>query len=123
MRTKILATLDALDGALEFIRNEAQTVISSPEHLSQVELACEEALVNIIRHGYRNTPGPIEIECKKEPAHACEISISDWSEAYNPLAAPYEEGHRGIALMKSLVDKIEYTRDGSKNILTLHKEA
>jgi len=122
MRTKIPATLDHLDQALEFIRKKASQALKSPKDCADVELACEEALVNIITHGYESARGTIEIECTHKGAARFTISIKDSARPYNPLRATPLPNHCGTTLMKALVDSIEYERVANTNILKLHKE-
>jgi serine/threonine-protein kinase RsbW len=97
--------------------------------LSKIELASEEALVNIIQHAKQET---LEIHLKSFPGHV-EILIKDKGPAFNPLEIPaktFEEmpleerplGGLGIHLMRSCVDEVRYTREGNTNLLSLIKK-
>lgn len=102
-----------------------------PKEIRRIELATEEALVNVIQHAYKNQIGKIEIDLKIE-AKGVEISIRDWGIAVNPLLlAPAvnqeagleqrEIGGLGIYLMHQIMDEIVYQREGKTNLLRLVK--
>lgn len=94
-------------------------------------LSSEEALVNIIEHGYRRKPGTIEISVEKEEG-CVSIVIKDSAPAFNPLLykkipdtssslEERKEGGLGIPLMRKYLDEIAYERKQGFNILTLKK--
>lgn len=104
-----------------------------PSASRKIELASEEALVNIIRHGYKGNPGKIQIGVKAFPKSHVEITIKDQGPLFNPLeqdstfnpSAPIEErreGGLGILFIKSYMDEVLYRREGDVNILTLVKK-
>ena len=107
-----------------------------------IELCLEEALSNIIRHGYRGQPNQvIMIECahsrvENEGAGELVFTIEDHAPPFDPLApsaapaparaANIEEllpGGQGIRLMRKFASSIAYRRleigNGDGNRLTI----
>jgi sigma-B regulation protein RsbU (phosphoserine phosphatase) len=96
-----------------------------------VALAVEEALSNLVRHGYAGTEGPIELHVSLD-AVAIKVEVRDQGIAFDPrmaqpphLEVPLDErasGDLGIHIMKKAVDRIAYQREGSENLLTLVRD-
>lgn len=98
----------------------------------EVELAIEEAVVNVIHHSPQPPGGKLVLICRIDPARQIEFDICDSGPAYNPLtqqepvdtSSSLEErkvGGLGILLMHKCMDALLYRREGSQNILTLIK--
>ena len=129
------ASLDMLYDMLNYIRREAQLQGFDPFRISQIELASEEALVNIVSYGYPDCDGIIKIDCSKPGRNiqGIKITIQDKGIPYNPLtsshrAIPYpfkgmflKPGGYGIFFILRIMDEVEYTRDRDTNILILIK--
>jgi serine/threonine-protein kinase RsbW len=94
-------------------------------------LALDEIVTNIVLHGYDDPAGQ-EVEARlvaREGALTAEVE--DSGRAFNPLDAPLPDlsaplderilGGLGVHLIRSLMDKVEYRREGTKNILTIRK--
>jgi serine/threonine-protein kinase RsbW len=94
--------------------------------------AVEEAVANIILHGYKRRPGKIEVEVQREESKLV-VQLRDQAPHFDPtgfpppdLTLPLEErrpGGLGIYLMRKFTDRVTYrvTADGS-NELTLVKK-
>jgi serine/threonine-protein kinase RsbW len=132
MKATFLAKIDHLREMLFWVCDELKNSSLSAKDIYKVEVAMEEALVNIIKHSYKESPGPIEIHLKIFPGHV-EILIKDLGPAFNPLEIqpqldenlPLEErpiGGLGIYLMKQCVDDMKYAREGGANLLSLIKK-
>ena len=104
-----------------------------PEKISMnINLVLEEIISNIIFYGYEDDlEHEIKIDFRKENKEII-ISITDDGKAFDMLSAdvpvgidkPAEErkiGGLGIHFVKTLMDSVEYSREGNLNILTLHK--
>ncbi len=125
------ARIDHLSSILERIRKALYAIDWQDSAVRKVELASEEALVNIIHHGYKEGNGQISVEIISMDERI-EISISDWGPPFNPLLAkqsdldaPLEErkvGGLGILFMRQYMDEVRYRRDADRNILTLIKK-
>lgn len=126
------AELTELRAMLDWIRN----LLSDAGYLSatvrKAELASEEALVNIIRHAYKQGEGKIKIHVEIFPKDRVEIAILDKGPPFNPLleeteidaSIPLEEreeGGLGILLMRQYMDEVLYKRERGSNVLTLIK--
>ncbi len=94
-----------------------------------IELAFEEALVNVINYAYPDGGGDVHVECRDVPEKGLVIRIEDEGLPFNPLllgspdtSAGIEDraiGGLGIHIIKKTMKVVSYERDGSKNILTL----
>lgn len=129
-----VAELQCLYEMLAFIREESERAGFDPHYISKIELAAEEALVNIINYAYLEiTPNTlIDVECSEMIEGGIKIIIRDQGVPYNPLEyksaqtakATVEEraiGGYGIFFMLNLMDKVEYCREENSNVLTLIK--
>jgi phosphoserine phosphatase RsbU/P len=94
-------------------------------------LAAEEVLTNIAEHAYGGGSGrETHVEVRLLPEEI-QIRFEDTGPPFNPLAQPVPDldaphaaplfGGRGIALLKHLVDRCEYAREGQANVLTVHR--
>lgn len=125
MRRTFLASLDELYGMLAFIRERALAIGFVPPLIDRLELACEEALVNVINYAYPSSKGPLHISCRTLNPSGLAIEIRDQGIAYDPMTAQSpknkEIGGYGIALMRNLMDQVDYKREKQENVLTLIK--
>jgi serine/threonine-protein kinase RsbW len=99
---------------------------------NKVVLAVDEAVTNIIEHGYdEGADGSIELEVEADAGHF-QIIIRDTGRVFNPESIPnpnmkdhVQRGHKkglGIFLMRQIMDEVRYKfKDGVKNELTLVK--
>jgi len=127
------AESDELPGILQWVRKSLQNVALPLPEIRKVELALEEAIVNIIRHAYPNSSGQLEIICQHVPQKKLVFIIKDKGTPFNPLTRnnqpilnetveEVEEGGLGILLMRKCVDEVRYERLHSYNVLTLIKK-
>ena len=99
--------------------------------LYAVNLALDEVVTNAILYGFENAADQemsIRVQLAGSELHA---EVVDHGRAFNPLEAPTpnleaplrdrELGGLGIHLVRSLMDRLDYRRDGAKNVLTLIK--
>ncbi len=126
------AELDNLAVIRRFIRESTTALNLTPSQIDDLELAVDELVTNIVRHGYRGQPGKIEIEVKRN-TDAVEICLRDQAPPFDPtllppanITAPLEErkvGGLGVYLARRLVDTCVHhqTREGG-NELTLTKK-
>ncbi len=116
---------------LHWIRQQLLAAGLDESSIHKVEIASEEALVNIIRHAYKNEMGTIEIHIhEKQPC--VEITIRDHGPPFNPLEKDIsfdrtagiderEIGGLGILFMREYMDEVRYRREGDANVLSLIK--
>lgn len=103
----------------------------SSEAVLDTQLAVEEAVTNVIVHGYGGTGGQIRVSCRVSPAMA-EIQIIDTAPPFDPLSIPEPDidgdvderriGGLGVYLIRQVMDGFSYHYEGGKNILTLTKK-
>jgi serine/threonine-protein kinase RsbW len=99
--------------------------------LYAVNLALDEVLTNVVRHGFDDPSGQEVVA--ELTARSTELTtiVADSGRAFSPLdaappdlTAPLSEralGGLGIHLVRSLMDDVEYRRENGKNVLTLRK--
>jgi serine phosphatase RsbU (regulator of sigma subunit)/anti-sigma regulatory factor (Ser/Thr protein kinase) len=129
-RLVLPAKLENLEKMFAFIREGASRQGFIQEHIDKIQLACEEALVNVISYAYPGKTGDVEITYLNNPSFL-EISLIDSGIPFDPLSLPEPDIHAamedrkigglGIFMMKKIMDEVRYQRDGERNILTLVK--
>lgn len=122
----------ALPKMLAWVRNALSNSGLPLNIQKRVELALEEALVNIILHAYNGKEGEIELSCRIVSAKEIAFTLKDRGKAFNPLLVKAPElessleeralGGLGIVMMRKYMDEIHYERKDSYNILTLIKK-
>lgn len=102
------------------------------EDENKVVLAVDEAVSNIIEHGYEEgAEGSIELEVEADDSQF-KVVIRDTGRLFNPESIPdpnlkdhVQKGQKkglGIFLMRQIMDEVRYKfKDGVKNELTLVK--
>jgi serine/threonine-protein kinase RsbW len=123
---KFEARLERLYSMMEYLDAYADEM-SVEKHLRfKLQIAVEEALVNIIQHGHKECDGTIELTTDSEDPHLFFLQIRDHGIEFNPLTTPKrnleeieEEGGRGIPLILGLFESVEYNYKEKTNILTL----
>lgn len=127
MQTKRLpATLDSLEPLRLFAIEQARQSGAPEALIPRIELVLEEIMTNQVFHAYRDTPGDAEVGCMSAEDGFC-MEFADWGPAFDPLkrpppdlSKPLEErqiGGLGIHLVKNIADRLEYRREGDRNIL------
>lgn len=93
----------------------------------EVTLAVDEALTNIVRHGYGHDQGRVAVTFR-DLGDRVEILIADNGKQFDPTKAPPPElpptkpGGLGIYFINTLMDKVAYqARDPHTNELHLTK--
>jgi anti-sigma regulatory factor (Ser/Thr protein kinase) len=99
----------------------------------EIGLALEEAVSNTIKYGYEDDQvHMIQVRARMEDQRFL-LEIEDDGKAFNPLekrdpdfSLPVDKkpiGGLGIYLVRSLMDHVEYRRNGGRNLLRLTKFA
>ena len=97
----------------------------------EIRLALEETISNTIKYGYTDhNVHTIYIRAAFENSKLS-LEIEDDANPFNPLEVPEPNfslpveqkpiGRLGIYLMRSVMDQIQYERNGTKNILRMMK--
>ncbi len=99
------------------------------KRMHEVTLAVDEALANVIRHGYDTPAGKIEVYFRNFEDRV-EILIRDFGRKFDPTQMPAPElpprkpGGLGIYFIRTVMDKVEYTvglQNANELLLTKHK--
>ncbi len=102
----------------------------SEEDIFAVHLALEEAFTNAIKHGNKMDPNKeVKINYSLSPDRV-EISMVDEGDGFNPDAVPdprrgenlYKPGGRGLLLMRSYMDVVEFSERGNGVRMVRYKE-
>jgi serine/threonine-protein kinase RsbW len=132
---KTISTV-VLPAHLEHLSVFIETVISAAKdggvdqkRFFDIELALEEVLVNIMNHAYEGTNGDIQVVCRSDNQQFFIIEITDTGKAFDMTSVPPPDlsgaiserkiGGLGIHFAKKLTDKVQYRREGNKNILEI----
>ena len=96
----------------------------------KINLAIEEAVVNVMNYAYPNGKGDVDIDAQINDEHL-QFIISDNGTPFDPtvkaevdttLSAEQRSiGGLGIHLIRQIMDTINYERVDNKNLLTLSK--
>lgn len=124
-------TLDDLSLIRGFVRDTAVSGGCERSAIAEFVVAVNEAVANIVRHGYRDAPGDIEVAvvCGGE---AVLVLLRDDCPPFDPTLVdspdttlPLEErpfGGLGVHMMRTYCDELRYRRDPrGRNELTLLK--
>lgn len=132
---KLLIPADTgnLGKVLGFVSHNLDSIEIPLKNRFQLELAIEEAYVNIAKYAYGKKEGDVLIEYSFEEDHLIiTIKFTDCGIPYNPLekedpdivskTSEKEIGGLGIYLIKKNVDYLGYEYVNGKNILTIQKK-
>lgn len=99
-----------------------------------LNLAIEEAMVNCVQYAYaENTTGEISLSVNWDDVHhELTFVLSDAGAPFDPTATPEPDtalsaeerpiGGLGILLVRKIMDRVSYSRDGEQNVLTMCKK-
>jgi len=103
----------------------------NPEILPDIQLAVDEAVTNIIRHGYAGKPGTIKISCSVDEGMV-RTEIRDSAPPFDPLIIPDPDltadladrvvGGMGIFLIRKVMDAVTYEYVEGENVLRMEKK-
>jgi anti-sigma regulatory factor (Ser/Thr protein kinase) len=122
------ARIDYLYKSMHFVSSCAIRQGFHNNDIRRLELATEEALVNIFKHAYGEGGGDVEVSCLADQDKFF-IEIRDWGASFNMLSLPdpvltadaerSSIGGFGVLMIKSFMDDVRYRREAQTNILTL----
>jgi anti-sigma regulatory factor (Ser/Thr protein kinase) len=102
----------------------------TPEKVTVIQLAAEEALVNVIKYAYPDgDAGDLRLLCAADGDGRFVIEIGDDGVPFDPLAGSgdelpsrivnRQEGGVGIFLIRKLMDDVQYQRKEGRNVFML----
>lgn len=126
-----VANLDNLYRVLSFVKQSAKEAALEENEVWRLELAADEVFVNIVKHGYQDKTGDVEVTCEIYESEF-RIVFRDKGVAYNPLTnsssfqpenvrSSKADGGFGIYFVLKMMDRVEYERVNEQNVLTLVK--
>ena len=130
------ANINNIDKVLNFLCGALHDINCPRELRNKIALAAEEVFSNIVKYSYNcpNAPiseGPFDVTIGINVEDDIELKFEDSGIPFNPLeqAPPCLDesiedrkiGGLGVFMVKKLMDKVEYTRSGNKNILVMSK--
>ena len=129
-RMKLPGVIHNLEHLIAMISECARQEGFSQERVSELEVAVEEALINICFHAYDEAIGEVEVRCfPADENDRLVVEIIDSGKAFNPLSAPEpiltphieqrDVGGLGIFFIRKMSDQVEYSRSENQNLLSL----
>jgi phosphoserine phosphatase RsbU/P len=101
------------------------------EVVSDLTLALEEAVSNVIRHGYGDRPDGLISVTFRATGESIVVTVEDAAVGFDPLKHPEPDltvpvearpaGGMGVYLIKRLMDEVDYRVYDGRNVLTLTK--
>jgi len=127
------AELENLTVIRRFAEETAQGLQARQAAINDMIQAVDEAVTNIIVHGYAGRPGPIEVELKRE-SDSLVVCLRDQAPRFDPTTVPSPDltlalekrgpGGLGLYLIRQFVDQVRYrAMPQGGNELTLVKKA
>ena len=117
---ELKSDLNELTRLREFVRgfcSRAPEQLLDRSRIDLIELAVNEAVVNIIKHAYHNAPDrPLRIEARLSPDRVV-FHLYDWGREFDRASVPPPafDGSRdhgfGIFIIDQAIDEVEYARE------------
>ena len=128
---RVPSDVDRLADVRAFVRDAVADFGGSSRAAEDLVQAVDEAVCNVMLHGYGKSPGEIEIEAAVRDARI-EITLADRAPAFDPTAAPVHDASKpapsrrpggmgvGIHLLRTMTDEVRHhVRPDGGNELTL----
>ncbi len=129
-RARLPASLDSLEGFRAVVSGFAREHGMDAAAVSAIELALEEALVNIASYAYPGGGGEAEVLCEFDRDRLV-LEIMDWGVPFDASTARAPEceadiekrqiGGLGLYLISQVMDEVRYRREDDCNHLILVK--
>lgn len=130
-RLAIESDVDQLAELRAFVREAVSNLGGSKRNMDDLVQAVDEAACNVIVHGYRGQPGPIEVEVTRR-GDAIAVRLLDRAAPYDPTAGPPPDPANptitprkggmgvGVHLLRTMTDEVHHSaRPDGGNELTL----
>jgi len=127
-RLTLPASAGSISAFCEFVRGGAVAAGVAAREFEKLDLVLEEILINVARYAYAPETGVVEVAYAPAGDRKLRVEIADFGRVFNPLEADPPDLSRGLAdrpigglgvfLVRSMVDSIDYRREGDRNILS-----
>lgn len=105
-----------------------KSLIDDEAIIYDLDLALTEATANVVRHAYPDEEdGPLSIRIRTTKDQSVEITVTDQGSGMQydlpngELPDQRSEHGRGIPLMTSLCDRVDFSCNGKANVVTMTK--
>ncbi|MGE5397728.1 MAG: ATP-binding protein [Chitinophagales bacterium] len=122
------ASVERVGEIVEYVSGLAVVSEVHPKRIMQVELAVEEAAMNICSYAYEKPPGHVLVRVTKNEGRFI-VELEDEGVPFDPLKmdepdikAEIEDrrvGGLGVFLLRRVMDEVHYSRENGCNRLTL----
>lgn len=130
---RLPAELDHLPAFLDHVRQAAEAAGLATAQGIHLELAVEEALVNVFNYAYAGQNPPGAVTCQvMTAADSLTVEIVDEGPPFDPLARPdpditldledRQPGGLGILMIRQFTDDVAYRREDGRNVLTIRMQ-
>ena len=128
----INASLDNLELIRDFVSRQADRLSADSSSISELQLAVDEAVTNIIMHGYKGRTGKVEVEIDGDD-ETLFVRIRDTAPVYDVSHTPEPDlsvspmdkatpGGYGVFLIQHMVDAVDQrVLNNGQNELILRK--
>lgn len=123
------ANLENLPQLMESVSRCAKDQRLAEDKVIQIEIALEEALVNIIKYAYLDRAGDVKVICMLDDDRHLVIEIEDAGPPFDLFSVAPPDftgglserkiGGLGIHLIRNMMRDVRYIRKDDKNILRL----
>jgi serine/threonine-protein kinase RsbW len=129
---RIAAELKNLSRIRSFVQKTAAALGADRDVIADIILATDEAVTNVIVHGYQDGPGMIEIELRRN-GNAIVVYVRDQSVPFDPTSIPAPDvnqpleerplGGMGIHIIRQLMDEVRHhiTPQGGNELIMIKR--
>lgn len=122
------ATVRDLNDIREFLESAVLTLGGDDDNAGDLVLAVNEAVTNVLLHGYDERPGPVSVSVEADDGDLL-VRLGDDAPLFDPTSVPPPDVHRpleerplgglGVHMMRQLTDELVYqvTGDGKNELL------
>ena len=124
----VSASVEGINEAIEAFGRFSRAGHIPAEVRRKCQLALDEVLSNVVRHGLAGSVGEIHLAFHLTSDEVM-MKIEDEAPAFNPLMQPQPDvdapverrrpGGLGVALIRELMDEVQYQRRNNLNCLTM----
>ena len=122
------AVVPAVAEAVGWVRARADEEQVPSERSLDVELAVEEALMNVCLHAYGGGGGELSVRAGRT-GEGFVVEVEDAGPPFDPTSAPMPDtsapleerpvGGLGVLLVRRVTDLVRWRREDGRNVLTL----
>ncbi len=128
-KLSVLAGASQVASICDFVARAGWDLGLDNRLIYDLQLAVDEACINVIRHAYDGSDGEIEVSIDLTDK-GVQAVIRDWGAAFDPLSVPEPDvsaslhertpGGLGLFLMRNVMDQVDFQFDAERgNTLTM----